>query len=234
MAGLDRSQSNFHTISATSSLPPPPTPLKRRAQSAGPREAGSLLTEPSLGQDTVYDGAAEMNSIAARCRPRTPKYAGLQAHNSCGSAFNSKVYKAHQRPMSREQVLVPNFGDSGGPLHYKPYGEHNMSAGDGSEHALSGSIIWFSRGRTGPIGTPFDSRRRHPVFSSNVPPRHFTAKPPPGRTCSRAVSMKEDCFVLKPDFFKDMERQREFRDTLQQRVEYGRLPLAPVISAPTF
>ena len=79
MAGLDRSQSNGMTISATSSLPPPPTPLKRRAQSAGPREAGSLLTEPSLGQDTVYDGAAERRAGTRAPRSCMGKTAGGSA-----------------------------------------------------------------------------------------------------------------------------------------------------------
>ena len=46
----------------------PPAPRMRRAQSAGRVEAGSLLTEPSAGQDAFYD-VYEINTIAKRCQP---------------------------------------------------------------------------------------------------------------------------------------------------------------------
>lgn len=204
---------------ASTSVPPLPTPLKRRAVSASRREGGSLLTEPCLGQDTVYDGAYDRNSIATRCAPRgASKRDTMQAYSA---AFNSKIPKPWNRPPSREQTLVPILGVSGGPLYYNPFGSQSLSD---MGHSLSGSLIWANRGRSGPIGSAFNAPKRSPSFASDVPRKHYSASPNPGRY---AINPRDDCFVLRSDYRKESAMGSRFRDSLQQRVEYGQMPLAP-------
>ena len=182
--------------------PPPPTPRLRRALVEGRSEQGALKTEPTPGQDTVYDGAPDMLSIAYNFGPRKGRWSTAQAYSS---AFHSKVPRPYEAPMRREQKLCPAYGVSGGPLHYNPWGDHAMS--DGS-HVLSGSIIWFSRGRTGPTGVPYPHGgmrsardRQTPPFQSQVSRYHFQAKAPPGRTTNgAATSTTDDNFVLKSEY----------------------------------
>ena len=212
--------------SPTSSLPPPtPTPLKRRVQSAGRREAGSLLSELSRGQEQFYDGAWSHTTIASRCGPRGPRVGGAQAYSN---VFRSKVPKPWNRPQSREQTLVPVLGSGGGPMHYNPFGTQSLSDG---LPVCSGSLVWARRGRTGPIGSVNQPFKPSPFFTSNVPRKSFAANPPPK---NRAMLPREDCFVLKSDYRRESLARGEFHNALQLSVSYGQLPLQRTISAPHF
>lgn len=203
-------------------MPPPPSATQRRAQTdpeaalgrrtdVGRSEQGTLLTEPTPGLDGIYDDAADMTSIASTMCKRGGRYSTSQAYSN---VFNSTVPREYQRPMSREQQLVPMYGVHGGPLHYNPWGNHSTS---NAEHLLSaGSVYWFSRGRFGPIGVPFDAKRKTPPFASNTPRYHFQAKPPPSRTSATIV--ENDCFVLKSDARKERLVRKEFADRMRQRV----------------
>ena len=208
--------------STNSSLPPPPTPTHRRAQldptaslgkraDVGRSEQGTLLTEPTPGLDSIYDGAPDMRSIAYNFgSKRGGRWSTSQNYSS---TFNSVVPREYQKPLSREQQLVPMYGVHGGPLHYNPWGDH---ANSNAEHLLSaGSVYWFSRGRFGPVGVPFNSNKKTPPFASQVPRKHFTSKPPPGR---QGVNVEADCFVLKSDARKERSDQRELADRMRQRV----------------
>lgn len=208
--------------STETSRPPPPSATQRRATTdpaaalgrrtdVGRSEQGTLLTEPTPGLDSLYDGAADMTSIAYNMGKRGGRWVSAQAYSS---TFNSTVKREFQKPLSREQQLVPMYGERGGPLHYDPWGDHAVS---NAPHILSaGSVYWFSRGRYGPIGVPFDSRRKSPQFASNTPRYHFQAKAPPSRTSATIV--ENDCFVLKSDARKERVLRNDLQDRMRQRV----------------
>lgn len=206
--------------SVSSSVAPEGSP-RRRANSAAQRKGGSLVTDPAIGQDRVYDGAYDMYSIASRCRPRGGKYAEPQAYSA---AFRSKVPTTSQQTASREQRLVPILGAGGGPSKYDPWGSKGQPY-------LASSISWASRGRAGPIGCAIDAKRNSPVFTSTVPRTHFTSTPPPARG---ALSLKDDCFVLKSDYRNSAAKRLEFQERLQSRIEYGTVPLSRVETSPYF
>ena len=209
-------------LSAVSSCPPLPTPLKRRAASAGRREGGSLLTESCAGQDAFYDGVYDRTSIAFKCGARGGKFSTGQNYSA---AFKSGVERPWNRPQTREKKLVPVLGESGGPLHYNPWGSQSFSD---AAPLFAGSVTWSQRGRTGPIGTAWDGLRRSPSFSSNVPSKHYTSTAPPQR---RSLDPKFDCFLLKSDDRRQAAARNDFTTTLQARVNYGQLPPQRPMSA---
>ena len=198
-----------------------PSPMMRRAASAGRAERASLITEPSPGQDRFYDGAYDCNSIASRTRPvsRGEKYSAVAPNFQAYSAsFKSKVPMAYKRPLSREQTLNPMAGVSGGPLHYSPWSQF----ADGRQSQLSGSVLWYSRGRTGPIGCSYETSRRTVPFISNVPARHYGASAPPVRT---GTVPKQDCFVLKSDDRHQTLGRNAFHESLHTKITLGKHPL---------
>ena len=172
-----------------SSLPPPPTATMRRGN-------GVLLSEPSVGLDTVYDGAADMKSTACLFGPRGGRWTTAQAYSG---AFRSVTPRPWQRAPTREERACPPLG----PGHYEPFGD---------THTLSASISWQSRGRTGPVGYPFDAERRSPPFRSSVGRFHFAAKP-------SHKPVKEDCFMLASDARRDQLMRADFTDQMQRRLQ---------------
>ena len=98
--------------------------------------------------------------------------------------------------------------------------------------SLSASISWQSRGRSGPVGYPFDASRRSPPFQSSVGRFHFAAKP------KRGGLLKEDCMVLASDARRDQLVRADFVDQLQRRVALNNVFGAPnnrgLMSAPGF
>lgn len=166
------------------------------------RGHGVLLSEPSPGLDTVYDGASDMRSTAFLCGARGGRWSSSQTY---GSSFQSATPRPWQRaPTARQLQNAPPVG----PGDYEPYGD---------THSLSASLSWSSRGRAGPVGYPFDADRRSPVFQSSVGRFHFAAKPKRGTLSGRAT--REDCFVLASDARREQVVRSEFVDQLQRRVQ---------------
>ena len=189
------------------------TPMSRRMLTPGRTEKGALITEPSDGQDTLYDGAYEMKSIAMVAAPKgSNPYAQRRAYST---AFISKV-PGHEAPfmMSREQKLTPILGESGGPQYYNPYGNHSLSD---ASHTLSGSIYWMSRGRLGPIGCGDGAfMKRSASFASQVPRTHFTAKEPQRRRGINANDEAAQSFLLRRDVRQQNLLRSDFHSNLQQ------------------
>ena len=166
------------------------TPTVRRGH-------GVLLSEPSSGLDTVYDGASDMRSTAFLFGPRGGRWSSAQTY---GASFRSATPRPWQRAPTRSEIAHPPIG----PGEYEPFGD---------THSLSASLSWTSRGRAGPVGFPFDAQRHSPVFQSSVGRFHFAATP------KRGALSKEDCFVLASDARREQLVRSEFVDQLQRRVE---------------
>ena len=171
--------------STASTRPPAPT-LPRRL---------TAITEPSLGLDTVYDGAAEMQSTARLFGPKGGRWSTSQSYST---SFRSATPRPWNRvPTKRE------LGNQSPPLgSYDPWQDN---------HALSSSITWSSRGRTGPVGYPFRADIRSPQFQSNVGRTHFASRP------KRGALQKEDYFVLASDARRDQLQRAEFVEQLIRR-----------------
>ena len=160
---------------------------------------GVLLSDPSPGLDTVYDGASNMRSTAFLFGARGGRWSTGQSYSS---SFRSATPRPWQRTPTRAEKMSPRIG----PGDYDPYGD---------THALSSSLSWASRGRSGPVGYPFDAGRYSPVFQSSVDRFHFAAKP------KRGGLSREDCFVLASDARRDQLVRSEFVDQLQRRVQHA-------------
>jgi len=218
------------------SRPPPPTAMLRRAQTPGRSEKGALVTDPTPGLDTVYDGAHEMNSMAAAVAPKRRDgcgnsgrpYSQYWSGRNYSSSFNSKSPGVMRVPApgapyrtAYEKSIVPLYGDSGGPQYYNPFGSQSFSD---ASHSLSGSIHWVSRGHNGPIGSPIDSLRCSSSFSSQVPRGHFTAVEPPRRRGINQSSEAGMSFVLKSDFRQQARLQSDFHSNMQRQWVGGNRP----------
>jgi hypothetical protein len=174
---------------SSSSSSPPSSPTRRRGN-------GVLLNEPSPGLDTVYDGAHDMKSTAFLFGAKGTRWTTQQAY---GASFRSNTPRPWQRPPTRAETMTPILG----PGDYDPFGD---------THSLSASISWSSRGRSGPIGHPFNASRRSPPFRSTVDRMNFTARQKHGPTSH------EDCFVLASDARREQRVRADFVDQLQRRV----------------
>ena len=185
-----------------------PTQTTRKGQ-------GVLLREPPRGLDTVYDGAYEMKSTAFLFGPKGAKYSSPQSY---GASFRSATPRPWNRSPSRADRESPILG----PGTYEPHRD---------THSLSASISWESRGRSGPIGHPFDATRRSPPFRSDVHRMRFASKE------QRGGYSKEDCFVLSSDARRQQQQRADFVDQLQRgaRQNVGFMPPRPrLLTAPGF
>ena len=171
---------------SASSLAPSPT-TRRRGDAV-------LLHEPSPGLDKVYDGAHQMKSMAFLFGPKGTKWATSQAY---GASFRSATPRPWNRSPSRAERNSPVLG----PGSYEP---------NRDTHSLSASISWAARGRSGPIGFPFEGTRRSPPFRSDVHRFRFAAKE------QRGGYSNEGCFVLSSDARRQQLQRADFVDQLQR------------------
>lgn len=160
-----------------------------------------LLHEGMTGLDTIYDGAAESKSTACLFGPRGGKWSSAQCY---GAAFRSVTPRPWQRPPSRHDRAV-------GPADYEPFRDTHLLS--------SASVSWQSRGRTGPVGFPFEAGRRSPPFRSSTARFHSTNS----QRNKRGAITKEDCFVLASDARREALMRADFVDQLQRRVS---MPMA--------
>jgi hypothetical protein len=107
-----------------SSINSPPSPSSRRG-------GGVLLNEPSVGLDTVYDGAHQMMSTEYLYGPKGGRWSSGQAY---GASFRSATPRPWQRTPTRQESMTPKLG----PGDYDVLRE---------THTLSASIGWSTRGR---------------------------------------------------------------------------------------
>lgn len=182
-----------------SSINSPPSPSSRRG-------GGVLLNEPSVGLDTVYDGAHQMMSTGYLYGPKGGRWSTGQAY---GASFRSATPRPWQRTPTRQESMTPKLG----PGDYDVLRE---------THTLSASIGWSTRGRSGPMGHPFDASRRSPPFQSSVSRFHFAAKEKRGGT------RPEDCMVLATDARREQVARADFVDRMQRtRIFAPPRPFAP-------
>jgi len=174
--------------------------LSGKAPSSSPggsmRRSGVLLNDPCQGLDTVYDGAADMKATAYIFGPKGSRWSTSQTY---GASFRSVTPRPWQGTPTPAEKVMRNMG----PGVYEPYND---------THTLSASISWQSRGRTGPVGFPFDGSRRSPPFRSTVSRTHFTTSE------KRGGLSNEDCFVLPSDSRREQMARSHFVDSLQRRV----------------
>ena len=149
------------------------------------------------GLDKVYDGAIEMRQTSHLFGPRGGRFSTPQSYSA---AFRSATPRPWNRPPSRDDK--PQLG----PGAYEPYRD--------SHHLSSSSISWLSRGRTGPVGFPFESGRRSPAFRGSNSRYHSSvaAEKKVGPT------IKEDYFILASDARNDSSMRATFVDNLAKRV----------------
>jgi len=164
------------------------------------RGTGVLLTEPSPGQDTVYDGATQMKSTAFLFGSRGARWTSPQVYDA---SFRSKTPRPWQRRPLPNLASAPS---KVGPGDYEPFGD---------THSLSASLSWTSRGRTGPTGYAFRLDTPSPQFTSAVDRFHYAARPKRGMPSQ----LKEDAFVLASDARREQLQRRDFVDQLQVRVQ---------------
>ena len=148
----------------------------------------------------VYEGALEMWETKHIFGPRGGRFSSPQCYSA---AFRSQTPRPWNRPLSRDALPL-------GPGSYEPYRDsHTLS---------SASVSWQSRGRTGPIGLPFEASRRSLPFRLSTGRFHSSLaaeRKPPGPT------VKEDFFVLASDARKDTAMRADFVQTLARRVVNG-------------
>ena len=108
-----------------------------------------LLNEPSVGLDTVYDGAHQMMSTEYLFGARGGRWSTGQGY---GASFRSATPRPWQRPETRQESMTPKLG----PGDYDVLRE---------THTLSASIGWSTRGRCGDALPPLLAAcdHRHPL-----------------------------------------------------------------------
>jgi len=158
---------------------------------------GPLLDEPSLGQDTVYDGAHNMKSTSVLYGPKGGMWSSPQNYSF---AFRSATPRPWQRPASTKFPIL-------GP------GQHEAPVGPkGDTHLFSASTSWQSRGRSGPVGHPFDASRKSSSFQSNV--GRFGLQ---SRERRRGPTSSSDVFIVPSDHRKAEAVRNDFCSGLQMR-----------------
>jgi len=155
---------------------------------------GARLDEPSVGQDSVYDGATDMRSTAYLFGPNGGRYSVKQNY---GSSFRSVTPRPWQQPPPTKYPIL-------GPGQYTP---------NNDTHQLAATMSWQSRGRSGPTGYPFDASRRSLPFRQSIG-RFGLAAARPGK---RGALLKEDVFVLASDARKESALRADFASQLQGR-----------------
>ena len=175
--------------------------LARRSCSVSPSPPAALMSgkgarldEPAIGQDTVYDGAAEMHSTAYLFGNRGGRYS---VHRTYGSSFQSATPRPWQKP-------APNKFPNLGPGQYEP---------NNDTHHLAATLSWQSRGRSGPTGYPFDASRRSLPFRQTTNRFGLSAT----RDRKRGAISREDVFVLASDARKESMVRSDFVNQLQGR-----------------
>ena len=158
-------------------------------QSTGGRRR---LDEPALGQDTVYDGAHESRSTSVMFGPKGTKWSTQQCYSM---PFRSATPRPWQRPASCKFPVL-------GPGQYEPFND---------THTLAASTTWASRGRSGPVGYPFDASRR------SLPFRQSTGRFGTAAARKRGALSREDVFVLQTDARRESVRQNQFASQMQSR-----------------
>jgi len=173
---------------------------------------GSRLDEPALGQDMVYDGAADSRSTSFLFGPNNGRFAVKQNY---GSSFNSVTPRPWQRPTPSKYPIL-------GPGQYTPSND---------THLLAATMSWQSRGRSGPTGSPFDANRRSLPFRQSTG-RMGLAAARPGK---RGALLKEDVFVLASDARKEHALRTDFASQLHGRVlMQSQPPLSRAGTSPGF
>jgi hypothetical protein len=190
--------------------------VKLPGASMAPRDAlPSSLTSPSKGQDTVYDGAADMRSTAHLFGPRGTPYSVGQCY---GAAFKSKTPRPWEKPVKNKFPVL-------GPGQYDPHKD---------THVLASSMSWQSRGRSGPVGHPFDGSRTSLPFSTSTTRFGETAS----SAAKRGPFRSEDLFITASDARRDSLVRAGFSDRLQNRFLTAGFPqqqmgLQPLMRAAT-
>lgn len=158
-----------------------------------PAKRASTSGSSVLAFDTVYDGAFHMTSTSQLYGSTVSKWATAQTYKS---VFGSATPRPWQRSPSRKELEVVDIG----PGRYDPHRPHHLLA--------SSSVSWGCRGRTGPIGLPFDSKRESNSFRTGVPRGSFSTSPKVGKI------HKEDAFIFNSDFNRANLMRQDFRNTL--------------------
>ena len=149
-----------------------------------------ILTEPALGQDTVYDGAHEMRSTSVIFGAKGQKWSSNQCYSM---PFRSATPRPWQRvPKEKFPVL--------GPGQYEPYND---------THTLAASTSWASRGRSGPVGYPFDASRR------SLPFRASSGRFGVAASRKREALTNADVFKLQSDARRESMARSNFTSQMQ-------------------
>ncbi|KAL1515327.1 hypothetical protein AB1Y20_001958 [Prymnesium parvum] len=166
------------------------SPRRHTSPEGAARKSG---TSSDPGIDAVYDGASEMRSTAQLFGTSHGKYATSQTYNS---VFCSATPRPWQRKLTQAELKTSRLG----PGRYEPYGLH---------HALaSSSTSWTARGRTGPVGCPFDVKRQSTPFRSALPRTANSTTTLP-KVPSKMI--KEDAFIVNFDAHRASSMQHDFR-----------------------
>ena len=172
------------------------------------RGGGTLLHEGMPALDTFYDWH-QAGSIAGRC--------GTAQHRGPGGRASWSLQTAVPRPWQKPPDQ--RFGRHLAPGDYEPSSPNHLMS--------SSSIGWASRGRTGPLGSPFDGSRASSAFSS-VTARGMTLSE--SKQPSKAT--KEDFFILRSDNRRQALARNDWGQTLSRRVHDSYVP-RPMPSPPT-
>lgn len=152
---------------------------------------GALQHEGMPGLDTFYD-AFESTNIAGRFGPGKPTW-----------GFQTAVPRPWQKPPDL------SMGRHLGPADYSPETSNR-------NHLLSSSSLsWSGRGRTGPMGNPFDGSRMSSQFAS-VTSRLSSD----GTTKQPSKIVKEDIFVLRSDARREALLRNDWSQTLSRRAQH--------------
>ena len=170
--------------------------LHRSTASIGSRASkrkgnGALQHEGMPGIDTFYD-AFESTNIAGRFGP------GKQTW-----CFQTAVPRPWQKPPNL------NFGHHLGP------GDYDIEKSNHNHLLSSSSLSWSGRGRTGPMGNPFDRSRLSPQFAS-VTSRLVSDS----STKQPSKLVKEDIFVTRSDARREALLRNDWSQTLSRRAQH--------------
>lgn len=123
-SALEMTTSSWSARQSSISPMSPSSPSMRRG-------GGVLLSEPSAGNDTVYDGAHQMQSTEYLFGARGGRWSTGQAY---GASFRSATPRPWQRTPGFEERKTPKLGP----------GEYDVLR---QTHVLSANSTWSSRGR---------------------------------------------------------------------------------------
>ena len=167
--------------------------LNRSTASIGARASkrkgnGTLMHEGMPGLDTFYDAFTATN------------IAGKFGKGKATWGFQTVVPRPWQKPPDL------SMGRHLGPADYSPDNNHLLS---------SSSLSWSGRGRTGPMGNPFDGSRMSPQFASVT-----SQLSSDGSTKQPSKLVKEDIFVLRSDARRESLLRNDWSQTLSRRAQH--------------